>query len=91
MNIIFKEISNFAERCGILHRRSIEVTDIRLKNRIEVVLEKRNIGTCMVTDNDKTGVIRFDFRCTDFKYDAILNDIRFEADTILGLRIFTID
>ena len=27
----------------------------------------------------------------DFKYDVILNDIRFEADTILGLRIFTID
>lgn len=91
MNIIFKEISNFAERCGILHRRSVEVTDYRLKNRIEVILDKRNIGTCMVTNNEKTGVTRFDFRCTDLKYDAIVKDIKDEADIILGLRIFTID
>ena len=91
MNIILKEISDFAEKVGVLHRRSIEVTDMRLRNRIEVVLDKRHIGTCMVTMNDKTGVTRFDFRCTDMKYETIVRDIQDEANIILGLRIFTIE
>ncbi len=91
MNIILKELGDFAEKCGVLRRRSIEVTNEHLKNRIEVVLDKRNIGTCMVTRNEKSGLTRFDFRCTDMKYETIVKDIRDEANIILGLRIFTID